>query len=93
MSEARWIRFVEVPVPDRRTRCWRVETKGVVGVLLGGVEWYTGWRKYVFEPVGGSDGVSGVAFEEVCLRDIAAFIEARTREHRDALMARKAVAS
>ena len=84
MSEPRWIRFVEVPVPKRKTRLWRVvATSG--NSLLGTVEWYTGWRRYTF-----AASSFACVFEETCLHDIALFLETRTREHREALRARRA---
>jgi hypothetical protein len=80
MSEPRWIRFEEQPTSAvRRTRIWLVFTKDD-DICLGGVEWYASWRKYVFQPT----GFVPVVFEERCLRDVADFVEARTREHKAA---------
>jgi len=88
MSEPKWIRFVEVPVQGRKTRYWYVQTKDGKG-HLGTVEWYGPWRKYVFAPAGYMD----LVFEERCLRDIAEFVETQTREHREAVRARKVVSA
>jgi hypothetical protein len=43
---------------------------------LGEVRWFGRWRKYAFFPIGTA------VFEADCLRDIAQFCEARTKEHR-----------
>lgn len=45
------------------------------GAKLGEVKWFGRWRKYCFFPI---DSI----FEEVCLREIAAFIEGETKRHR-----------
>ena len=71
----KWIRFVEQPVPrGAKTRRWTVET--LKGVEIARIQWYPGWRKYVFVPGYPTD------WEEDCLRDVAAFIEQRTAEHK-----------
>lgn len=44
------------------------------GAVLGGFEWYAPWRTYVFQPEHGAE------FSPDCLRELAAFAEARTRE-------------
>ena len=51
------------------------------GVHVGDVYWGPGWRRYVFAP-------GSAIFEQDCLRDIAAFIEARTSEQKTAGAAR-----
>lgn len=51
-------------------------TSGVSTVLLGEIRWYGAWRKYAFFPS------QQTLFEEVCLREIAMFIENRTQAHR-----------
>ena len=43
------------------------------GVAIAWIEWYPSWRKYVFVPG------PNTCYEEVCLREIAAFIEKQTR--------------
>ena len=80
MSEPRWIRFEECDIPpDRKTKIWNVFAKDG-DVILGSVFWYGAWRRYVFGPT--MDHLEGVIFEQQCLRDIAAFVEARTRDHK-----------
>ena len=78
MSEPRWIRFVECTAIERRTRRWSVQTRDG-HAQLGTIEWYGPWRKYSFSP----SMEAPLVFEEMCLRDVAAFVEARTREHRE----------
>jgi hypothetical protein len=46
--------------------------------LLGTIAWAGRWRKYVFSPVVEYQTI----FEEVCMREIAAFIEGKTHAHR-----------
>jgi hypothetical protein len=86
MSEPRWIKFLPMPRLTANTDRWEVVSKDG-GEGLGTVEWYCPWRKYIFAP----NADYNLVFEETCLRDIAAFVEARTREHREELRARKAV--
>ncbi len=76
---AKWIEFRDVSehFPARKTRTWAVLPKAQPGAVLGRVEWYPGWRKYVFAPE------ADTVYEQDCLRDIAAFCEQQTREHRD----------
>lgn len=60
---------------DRRvTRRWLVHAKS--GHLLGAIGWYSGWRRYVYW------AQAGTIYEELCLREIAAFCEAHTRERK-----------
>ena len=69
-----YIRFVHAPpAKGRKTSTWAVMT--AAGAKIGEIRWFTRWRKYAFFP----DGI----FEEDCLREIASFIEARTKEHRE----------
>lgn len=58
-----------------KTLVWDVENKEN-GAVLGRIKWFGQWRKYAFFPF------NGMVFEQVCLREIADFIEARTKEHR-----------
>jgi hypothetical protein len=60
---------------DRKTDRWDVQSRDH-GSQLGTIAWYGPWRCYVFEPEW--DTVWSVD----CLRDVAAFIEARMAERR-----------
>jgi len=73
--EGKYIRFVH-RAAGPKTMVWSVMNND--GEYLGVVRWFGSWRKYAYEP-------ERAVFEEVCLRDIADFIVARTREHREAL--------
>lgn len=77
---AKWVEFVEVSNPDRQTKRWEVRAKrGLEGsVWIGDVAWSTGWRRYVLLPGYPSQ------WEQDCLRDVAAFLEAQTRDHKAA---------
>lgn len=61
-----------------KTRIWHIITRDENQFILGEVKWFGRWRKYAFFP---SEHIVGV-FEEDCLRDIADFIEAQTKEHK-----------
>jgi hypothetical protein len=75
---SKWLTFGEPrPSPSGKTQTWDVMSRAS-GALLGSVYWWPRWRQYVFEP----SGAARVIFEEDCLRDSAAFCEARTAEHK-----------
>jgi hypothetical protein len=57
-----------------KTSIWLVTDAG--GGSIGRVKWFGRWRKYSFFPA------PDCVFEQVCLREIAEFIENRTTEHR-----------
>lgn len=44
--------------------------------LLGVINGYTAWRKYVFNPT------DKTLYEETCLKEIAQFIEEETKAHK-----------
>lgn len=58
--------------PSGKTIIWKVGND----VLLGQIKWFAAWRRYCFYPE------PETVFEQICLREIAEFIEARTKEHR-----------
>lgn len=73
IHQGTWIRFVAEGVTRTgKTECWTVMSRDG----LGHVRWFGRWRKYAFFPA------EGAVFEEVCLREIANFCQARTKEHR-----------
>lgn len=73
-----FIDFIDHGIPfGKKTHFWTVVPKSD-GPEIGEVKWYAQWRKYCFYAAGYA------IFEEVCLREIAEFVEARTREHRAA---------
>jgi len=72
----KWIRFEDLGTSDSgKTRRFAVIARHD-DTLLGEIRWFGGWRKYVFAPYPNTE------YEEDCLRDIAAFCERTTREHR-----------
>lgn len=58
-----------------KTKLWDVVSKEGGG-RIGEVKWYGAWRKYCFFPL------PNCVFEQVCLRDIAKFIEEKTFKHK-----------
>ncbi len=58
-----------------KTRKWIVLNK-MHGIEIGKVKWSTSFRKYAFFPE------RDTVYEQVCLRDIADFIEYRTGLHK-----------
>lgn len=66
----------ELGNPGRKTRRWEVYSKP--GALLGFIEWFTRWRCYTFRPT----TTDTTWFEQVCLREIATFIESQTKAHK-----------
>lgn len=70
---SKWINFKLVGEKPK-TKIWMV-TSNENEDELGIIEWLPRWRKYCFYP---SDSV----FEEDCLRDIADFIEMKTKNHK-----------
>ena len=63
---------------NRVTSRWTVVSLSTSGLLLGLVAWFPQWRKYAFYPL------PHVVFEQVCLREIAEFIESSTAAHKKA---------
>ena len=81
--EGTHIYFHPVPLdPKKKTRRWWVCNKYVNFDVLADIAWFSRWRKYAMYPAPES------VFEEVCLREIADFCEARTKEHREAARAK-----
>jgi hypothetical protein len=69
--------------PKEKTKTWLVENKYGEGVL-GRVQWFGRWRKYAFFPF------PDTVFEQVCMREIAAFIEGETVKHNAVVRERRA---
>lgn len=62
------------PSPSGKTKTWNVHNDG--GRFLGAVRWWAAWRKYCYFPE------DDTVLEQVCLREIASFVEDRTQEHK-----------
>ena len=74
MSEAKHLKFVEAEPAAKTRRVWVVNKHD--DVQLGNIGWLGRWRCYAFYPL------SNTVYEKDCLRDIADFCEAKTKEHR-----------
>ena len=77
-ASGKWISFTGLPIPKGlKTPRWEVHPREPMGAeRLGEVRWYGAWRCFAFFPA------PETLFERTCLRDIADFCEARTRERR-----------
>ena len=76
---AKWIEFVEVPARTDRpriTKRWDVRTTQGCPEIIGRITWSRGWRRYVLQPGDFSE------WEQDCLRDVAEFLEAQSRERK-----------
>jgi hypothetical protein len=62
-------------IPKPKTKTWCVKNQ-YGHEDIGYIQWHAPWRKYSFFPI------SNTIFEEVCLREIAEFIERKTKEHK-----------
>lgn len=83
MTAAKWIEFRPgIVSASQITKLWCVVNRQHQSEI-GRIRWDTGWRRYVFAPH------PHCIFEQDCLRDIAAFIETETREHKAARKAAK----
>jgi NADH:ubiquinone oxidoreductase subunit len=58
-----------------KTKRW-VVLNSLSNAALGWVQWYSGFRKYVYE------GLPGTKYDAGCMREIANFIEAKTIDHK-----------
>jgi hypothetical protein len=77
MAKQSYIRIEldEAASEGRKTSVWRViANEG--DTLLGEVKWFGRWRGYAFHPE------SWTVFEQKCLREIAEFVESKSKAHR-----------
>jgi hypothetical protein len=61
----------------QKTNKYEVRTNDENSTVLGTISWFSRWRKYAFDPL------AKTVYEEVCLREIAQFIEEETRAYRE----------
>lgn len=61
--------------PSGKTKKWTIQSLNGV-LVLGWIAWFPNWRKYTFIPA------ADTVHDWNCLREIADFIEARTKEHK-----------
>jgi hypothetical protein len=59
-----------------KTQRWLVANFN--GTILADIKWHGAWRKYCFFPWKEKETL----YDAACLREIADFCEARTKEHR-----------
>jgi len=59
----------------RKTSVWRVLANDD-DTLLGEIRWFGRWRGYAFFPE------ATTLFEQKCLREIADFVESKSKDHR-----------
>lgn len=69
--------FVEVESPGTKTKRWQVRSNDRRETILGVIAWFASWRKYTFQ-----SSINYSVFDERCLREIADFIETKTKEHK-----------
>lgn len=76
-TKGTYISFLEGEA-NPKTRKWLVVNTEVklCPIPLGVIKWHGAWRKYCFFPE------ADTLFEQVCLREIADFIEGKTLEHK-----------
>jgi hypothetical protein len=72
---AKWIEFIELNFPERKTKTFDVVNKDN-GSYIGQIKWYGGFRQYSFFPQ------PDCIFEKTCLRDISEFMEKLMEERK-----------
>lgn len=76
VADGKYVRIVELE-SGRKTLVFEVQSKA--GHELGYISFYAKWRKYTFVPAESS------VFDQVCLREIANFLEDETKKWRAGL--------
>lgn len=71
----KYIEISEVPNYAHKTKKWRIRNKDT-GEILGRIEWYGGWRKYVYY-----NHISEAYCDWDFLRMVADFCEQETKNH------------
>jgi len=78
MEPGTYISFLNQGVsPSGKTGVWEVITNEELAQRLGCVRWHSPWRCYAFF------ADSNTLYEKKCLREIAEFLEAKTKEQRE----------
>jgi hypothetical protein len=77
----KFIRIMECDNGVHKTKLFRVDNKETGEIAY--IRFYPKWRKYVFEPL------DNTVYEQVCMREIADFIERQTMLWRASLNPRK----
>ena len=77
MMDMKWIKIIETGTSKTgKTKIFEVVTNEDKMQILGYISWDGPWRKYIFQ------SVAHTKFEEVCMRDIADFIQEQTKQHK-----------
>lgn len=72
---------------DSSTKTQRWQVTAIADFAdLGEIRWFARWYQYSFFPA------ANTVFEKTCLRDIAAFCEDKTKEHKTGWKRRKTAA-
>ena len=72
----KYVEVFEIPNPSKKTKIWGVHNINESDdVNIGIIKWYGGWRKYVYY-------TENAYYDWTCLRGIADFCEAMTKEHK-----------
>lgn len=69
VHESRFLRFYKYTIKGRKTPIYYIRPVKDDFIMLGSVQWHTGFRKYAFYPMGDT------VFDKQCLEDIVYFIE------------------
>jgi len=77
-NQGKWINFVLTKKGDK-TNIWEVVTIEE-GYKLGYIKWFGRWRKYSFFPY------IDTVYENICLQDIADFIEGQIALHKEKIL-------
>ena len=72
--ESKFLDFVEVEKPGRKTKVYQVWSKVTHRELLGGIQYCVPWRCFVFVPC------EDTFYDIGCLEDIVKFIREITEE-------------
>lgn len=82
IAENKWMQFVDIGTTrSGLTHKYEVRARGDYedfDVVLGWVEWKSGWRRYTFRPTLGAS----TWFDFECLTSIADFVKLRTDERK-----------
>lgn len=65
--------FHEVPY-EGKTKRW--EVKNSMALIIGWIQWWSPWRKYVYQPI------PKLVLDEKCMRQVSDFIQTETHKHK-----------
>lgn len=85
-GEYKYIHFVKIPNPGRKTFKWECRNNSSMD-LLGTIEWRSGWRQYVYV----TPGIGYFIFSAGCLDDIKDFITRAMDERQAKIKVKKEI--